>query len=204
MEETISLRDFFGVLKKRYKLIITLAVLPALISAIISYFVLTPTYEVSTQILVNQKKDSNIVEPNQIQTNVDMINTYSEIVKSPTILEKAIKELNLPYSVNELSHKISVKSQENSQVFYLVVTDSNPTKAAKIANGVSGIFKNEVKSVMNLDNITIFAKANDQVPPTGPNKLFNVFIALIIGLIVGIGLTIILEYIQGTDKHVKV
>ena len=203
MEETISVHDIFGVLKKRCKLIIILAVFSVLISGAISYFLLTPTYEVSTQLLVNQKKDSNIVDPNQIQTNVDMINTYSEVIKSPTILEKAIENLNLSYSVNQLSQKISIKNQENSQVLYLIVQDSNPTRAANIANEVAKVFQKEIKSIMNIDNVTILAKATNQVPSTGPNIAFNIFIALIIGLIAGIGLAFLLEYLDNTIREEK-
>ncbi len=45
MEETISLKEIFSVLKKRLMLIVLLVVGAILVSAIVSYFIITPTYQ---------------------------------------------------------------------------------------------------------------------------------------------------------------
>lgn len=202
MEETISITDIFKTLKKRWKLIMLLTLIAALISGTISYFLLTPVYQSSTQILVNQKQSENQLDSNQIQSNIDMINTYSVIIKSPAILEKVIDELKLDQSVEQLSEKITINSQENSQVFSLTVQDSNPTKAVEIANTVSSIFQKEIKDIMNVDNVSVLAKAEikDDPTPVKPNPLLNITIAIVVGLMAGIGLAFLLEYLDNTIK----
>ncbi|NCT37338.1 capsular biosynthesis protein [Bacillus sp. EB93] len=205
MEETISINDIFKTLKKRWKLIMLLTLIAALISGTISYFLLTPVYESSTQILVNQKKSENQLDSNQIQSNIDMINTYSVIIKSPAILEKVIDELDLKLSVEQLSGKITINSQENSQVFSLTVQDSNPTQAVEIANTVSSTFQEEIKDIMNVDNVSILAKAEIKENPTPvkPNPLMNIAIAVVVGLMAGVGLAFLLEYMDNTIRDEK-
>ncbi|MEB2629666.1 capsular biosynthesis protein [Bacillus sp. BA3] len=205
MEETISINDIFKTLKKRWKLIMLLTLIAALISGTISYFLLTPVYESSTQILVNQKKSENQLDSNQIQSNIDMINTYSVIIKSPAILEKVIDELDLKLSVEQLSGKITINSQENSQVFSLTVQDSNPTQAVEIANTVSSTFQKEIKDIMNVDNVSILAKAEIKENPTPvkPNPLMNIAIAVVVGLMAGVGLAFLLEYMDNTIRDEK-
>ncbi|ASS96084.1 YveK family protein [Peribacillus simplex] len=202
MEETISIKDIFKTLKKRWKLIMLLTLIAALISGTISYFLLTPVYQSSTQILVNQKQSGNQLDSNQIRSNIDMINTYSVIIKSPAILEKVIDELELDQSVDQLSQKITINSQENSQVFSLTVQDSNPAKAVKIANTVSSIFQKEIKDIMKVDNVSILAKAEikENPSPVKPNPLLNIAIAVVVGLMAGIGLAFLLEYLDNTIK----
>jgi capsular polysaccharide biosynthesis protein len=202
MEETISINDIFKTLKKRWKLIMLLTLIAALISGSISYFLLTPVYQSSTQILVNQKQSENQLDSTQIRSNIDMINTYSVIIKSPAILEKVIDELELNQSVDQLSQKITINSQENSQVFSLTVQDSNPAKAVEIANTVSSIFQNEIKDIMKVDNVSILAKAEIKENPTPvkPNPLLNIAIAFVVGLMAGIGLAFLLEYLDNTIK----
>ncbi|MFJ7856149.1 YveK family protein [Peribacillus frigoritolerans] len=202
MEETISIKDIFKTLKKRWKLIMLLTLIAALISGTISYFLLTPVYQSSTQILVNQKQSENQLDSNQIKSNIDMINTYSVIIKSPAILEKVIDELKLEQSVEQLSQKIMINSQENSQVFSLTVQDSNPAKAVEIANTVSSIFQKEIKDIMKVDNVSILAKAEIKENPTPvkPNPLLNIAIAVVVGLMAGIGLAFLLEYLDNTIK----
>ncbi|USK63492.1 YveK family protein [Peribacillus frigoritolerans] len=202
MEETISIKDIFKTLKKRWKLIILLTLIAALISGTISYFLLTPVYESSTQILVNQKQSENQLDSTQIRSNIDMINTYSVIIKSPAILEKVIDELELDQSVDQLSQKIMINSQENSQVFSLTVQDSNPSKAVDIANTVSETFQKEIKDIMNVDNVSVLAKAEIKENPTPvkPNSILNIAIAVVVGLIAGVGLAFLLEYMDNTIK----
>ncbi|MDM5285522.1 YveK family protein [Peribacillus frigoritolerans] len=205
MEETISIKDFFKTLKKRWKLIMLLTLIAALISGTISYFLLTPVYQSSTQILVNQKESKNQLDSTQIQSNIAVINTYSVIIKSPAILEKVINDLELEQSVDQLSHKITITSQENSQVFSLTVQDSNPSKAAEIANAVSGTFQKEIKDIMNVDNVSILAKAEIKENPTPvkPSPILNIAIAVVVGLMAGVGLAFLLEYMDNTIRDEK-
>ncbi|MEK5361896.1 YveK family protein [Peribacillus castrilensis] len=205
MEETISIKDIFKTLKKRWKLIMLLTLIAALISGAISYFLLTPVYESSTQILVNQNQSKNQIDSYQIQSNIDMINTYSVIIKSPAILEKVIDDLELEQSVDQLSQKITINSQENSQVFSLTVQDSNPSKAVEIANAVSGTFQKEIKDIMNVDNVSILSKAEVKENPTPvkPSPLLNIAIAVVVGLMAGIGLAFLLEYMDNTIRDEK-
>lgn len=202
MEETISIKDIFKTLKKRWKLIMLLTLIAALVSGSISYFLLTPVYQSSTQILVNQKQSDNQLDSTQIRSNIDMINTYSVIIKSPAILGKVIDDLELDQSVEQLSEKITINSQENSQVFSLTVQDSNPAKAVEIANTVSSIFQKEIKDIMKVDNVSILAKAEikENPAPVKPNPLLNIAIAVVVGLMAGIGLAFLLEYMDNTIK----
>lgn len=193
MEETISISDMFNILKKRWKLIVLLTCVAALISGAITYFVLKPVYQASTQILVNQKDSKNPLDVGQVQTNLDLINTYSVIIKSPAILDKVKENFDLSQSV------IEINSQDDSQVFSLTVKDRNATNAVKNANAVSETFQKEIPNIMNIDNVSILAKAVNAIPVKA-NPLLNIVIALVIGLMAGIGLSFLLEYMDNTIK----
>ena len=55
MEETISLQEIFQTLRKRILLIFSITFLAASFSGVLSYFYITPIYETSTQLLINQE-----------------------------------------------------------------------------------------------------------------------------------------------------
>ena len=203
MEETISLKDLFATLKKRAWLITIITVLAVLISGVTSFFILTPIYQSSTQLLVNQaKSEETIYSSNQVQTNLQLIETYNVIMKSPAILDKVIEELNLDISAGALTSKITVASEQNSQVVNVSVTDEDPHMAAKIANTTAEIFKEEIVEIMNVDNVSILAKAtvSDQASPIKPQPLMNIAIALVVGLMLGVGIAFLMEYLDHTIK----
>src|SRR5699024_4428228 len=100
MEETISLQEIFAIIKKRITLIIGLIFAAVLVAAVASYFVITPKYEASTKFLVNQGNSEPGAQfnVNDIRTNVELINTYKNIIESTAISGEVVNELNLPYS----------------------------------------------------------------------------------------------------------
>lgn len=203
MEETISLKELLGTLRKRLRLILSITFIAIILSGVVSYFFLTPIYQASTQLLVNQSKSEqsayNIAE---VQTNLQLINTYNVIIKSPAILELVIKDLKLDMTVGELTQKITVQNETNSQVVNLSVQDSNAKTAAKIANKTAEVFQTEIVKIMNVDNVSILAKADvlEQASPIKPKPLLNVAIALVVGLMIGVGLAFLLEYFDNTIK----
>lgn len=203
MEETISLKELFQTLRKRVFLIISVMLIAMIVSGAVSYFVLTPEYKASTQILVNQaKEDQSIYNYNEVQTNVQLISTYSVILKSAAVLNEVKKELDLGISVSALNSKISVESAQNSQIMTVSVTDADPADALTIANTTAEVFEKEIKDIMSVDNVTILPLADDQEnqSPVSPNPPLNIAIAAVVGLMLGIGLAFLLEYLDSTVK----
>lgn len=203
MEEVINIQQLFIIIKKRILLIITLLFLSITIAGAVSYYYLTPIYQASTQILINQKKfDQNQFSSQQIETNLQLINTYTVIIKSPVILAKVIDNLNLKTTPELLHRKITINSEQNSQVLNVNVEDSDLQKAVDIANMTAEIFQEEIKTLMNVDNVNILSAAikSEDTKPIKPNLILNVGIAAIIALVSGIGISILMEFLNTTIK----
>ncbi|MGG1630909.1 YveK family protein [Rossellomorea sp. NRS-1567] len=203
MEETISLRELIETIKKRIQLILLITLTAIIVSGGISFFLLTPVYQSSTQLLVNQSKSEQpAYNIGEIQTNLQLINTYNVIMKSPAILEKVIADLNLDLTVDELNEKLTVASEKDSQVINLSVEDTDPKQAAAIANKTADVFQDEIGKIMNVNNVSVLAKAEVGVDqsPIKPKPLLNIAIATVVGLMTGVGLAFLLEFLDNTIK----
>jgi capsular polysaccharide biosynthesis protein len=205
MEETISLKEIFSTLKRRLKLIVIIPIVAVVVSALISYFLLTPIYQSSTQLLVNQSQQDQTYSQSDIRTNIELINTYNVIIKSPTILEKVITEANLEESYGQLNSIVRVGSENNSQVLNITVEHENPALAAKIANTTANVFQREIVSIMSVDNVSILSQAqvSESPSPIKPNPTLNIAIAFVVGLMAAVGLAFLLEYLDTTVKTEK-
>lgn len=203
MEETISLKELLGTLRKRLLLIVVITITAVLVSGVVSYFFMTPIYQASTQILVNQTSNNqNMYSQGEVQANVQLVNTYNVIIKSPAILDKVSEDLHLGLTTDQLNKKINVSSETNSQVIDLSVQDTNPKQAAEIANEIAGDFQTEVPKIMKIDNVSILAKATvtKNQSPIKPKPVLNIAIGLVVGLLVGVGVAFLLEYLDNTIK----
>ncbi|GGC85027.1 capsular polysaccharide biosynthesis protein [Thalassobacillus devorans] len=207
MEETISLKEIAQVLKKRFWLILSTAVAAVAIAALLSYYFLTPTYEATTQFIVNtsQSQEESEFDVNDIRTGVELINTYNVVIKSPAILDDVISELELNRSADNLRQSLNISSEQNSQVVTVTVTDTNQNRAAMVANTTVEVFKEKIQDYMNVDNVNILSEAQpvDNPVPVSPKPLLNMAIALVLGLMVGVGIAFLLEYLDNTIKAEK-
>nr|WP_088327686.1 Wzz/FepE/Etk N-terminal domain-containing protein [Bacillus cereus] len=203
MNETISLKELFVILRKRLVMILVITIGAALVSAIVSFCFMTPIYQTSTQVLVNQKKQGEQnIQYNEVQTNLQLTNTYKVIVKSPAILNQVKENLKLNISNDALNKKIKVENEKDSQIMAITVQDKDAKLARDIANKTAEIFKSEIVKIMSVDNVTILSKAGvtEEQSPIKPNKMLNVAIALVVGLMASVGLAFLLEYLDSTLK----
>lgn len=203
MEETISLKELFRTLKKRLSLIIIITAIATATSGIVSYFLLTPIYQSSTQILVNQtKSEEQLYNYNEVQTNLQLINTYNVVIKSPAILDKVIEKEKLNMTSGALNGMVSVASEQNSQVVNITVQNEDPKKAAAIANSIATTFQEEIPNIMNVDNVSVLTKAQvgENPSPIKPQPVLNMAIAFVVGIMAGVGFAFLLEYLDNTIK----
>ena len=199
MENTIEFSRIIQIIKKNLWLLILLPIIFLLLSVVLTFFVLKPQYQASTQVLVNQKKETKNVAVQEVQGNIQLVNTYAEILKSPRILDKVSKEYN-KYSSEKLNKMVNVKTQANSQILNINVTDYNKKKSEDIANKVANVFKDDMPHIMNVDNVSILSTANGTAEKVSPKTSVNLIIGLFVGLVLAIFIIALKEML---DKRIK-
>lgn len=203
MKEELGLREFTIIIRKRLLIIITFIFIGVGVSASISFYALTPIYQAQTQILVNQNNSSEGVYSWQTtETDLRLINTYNVIITSPVILTPVIDSLNLNLTPAQLTQQISITNENDSKVVTINVENPNPSKAVEISNTVAEVFKEQIPQLMSVDNISILsaAKLSENPTPVKPNKILNIAIGGLIGLMLGVGLSFLLEVLDMTIK----
>ncbi|WP_204207532.1 Wzz/FepE/Etk N-terminal domain-containing protein [Mammaliicoccus sciuri] len=200
MEETIDLSKLFTILKKNMKYLIILPIVFLVLSMVITFIFMTPKYSSSTQVLVNQKETDNQMMAQQVQSDLQLVNTYSEIIKSPRILDKASKNLKGKYTRNELSEMLTVNNQAESKILNITVENESRENAGKVANEIANVFSKDVKDIMNVDNVTILSKADNNGSKISPKPLINSVVGVFLGLIVALIIIFLKELL---DKRIK-
>ena len=77
----------------------------------------------------------------EVQTNIQLTNTYKVIIKSPVILEQVNEKLNLNMTAQALTKKINVANEKDSQVISVTADDKDPKVARDIANATAMYLK---------------------------------------------------------------
>lgn len=205
MGETVDFKEVFRLLKRRTAIILIIAFGAAIISGIFSYFFIKPTYQSSTQLLINRAPSAEqTVDMNQIQADLKLVKSYHVMITSPIILDKVIQDLNLPISYEKLRKQVFVSNESESQIIEIVVEDNNISNAVLKANTIASVFQKEIVGLMNVDNVRILTKASENsIVSQKPDAIMNVLIAFVAGLVAGAGVVFFIEYLDRTIKSEK-
>ena len=130
------------------------------------------------------------------------IETYNVIMKSPYILDQVIEELDLETTPTGLNGLVNVAQEGESQVIRITVNHEDPAQAVLITNEIAKVFQREISQLMRIDNISILSPAElaENPAPIKPQPLLNMAIALVVGLMAGVGIAFLLEYLDNTIK----
>ncbi|MFR4161322.1 MAG: YveK family protein [Paraclostridium sordellii] len=203
MEETIDLREYFHIIKKRAWMIALITILAMVTSGIISFFVLSPVYEANTTLIVNteqSKETNNMITGDQLNVTQKLTLTYGQIIKSRTVLDSVIKKLDLNTDYEVLEKKITVSPVKDTQIMSVTVQDTNPEEARDIANAIPKIFTKEVKRITKANSVEVIDKAITPEEPVKPSKVMNIAIAAVLGFMISMGIVFTLEYMDNKIK----
>lgn len=200
MKEKFDLVKLLNILKKNIKLLLILPAICLVVSAALTFFVMPDKYTASTQILVNMKKSSSDLAFQNVQSSLQSVNTYTEIIKSPRILDKVSREFDGQYSTAELNSFLKVTNQTNSQIITVSVTTGNKSESDKIVNRISKVFAHDMPKIMSVDNVAILSSAHDNAVKVSPIVSVNLVISIIVGIVLAILIIFLKELL---DKRIK-
>ena len=199
----MELMEYFNIIKKRILLVILITIGATVISGILSYFVITPSYKSDISVIIGKPENKSAAPQdnyNDVIMYQKLVKTYSEFTKSRRVSEHVIKSLKLNIDPNQLQEMISVAPKGDTEFLTITVKSKDPKEAMDIANQLAKSLKYISNDVKKVDNVQLLDQALLPTMPDNPNPKLNMAIAFFIGLMVSLGIAFLLEYLDNTIK----
>ena len=200
MEQEIELREIFFIIRKRFWMMALITVLALITSAVISFYFLTPVYKASTTLMVVKQDQSTAIDYRDIQFHRQLVQTYGQIIQSRTIARQVIGDLRLDLTPAQLQDRITVSPLGDTEIVQIDVEDPNPHRARMMADQVALVFMGQIGTIMQVENVSVIDPADLPGAPFKPRPLLNTAIAGVLGVMLGLGLVFLLEYLDNTIK----
>ncbi|ENZ03158.1 hypothetical protein HMPREF1092_00344 [Clostridium thermobutyricum] len=204
-EENINISEIFQVLKIKYKLIVAIVIGFVAVASVLSFFVITPKYEAKVKLFIGKEesKDNLGYNSSEIQMYQKLLTTYAEIIKTEDLVQGAVTKANIDLGkmeAKDVLNSLVVTPRSDTQILEIVYKDSNPQRAVDIVNSITNDFIAKSKKLITNGNVQIIQKAKVPENPVSPNKKLNILISLVLGLMVGVGIVLLLEFMDNTFK----
>lgn len=206
MQEEISLKDLYLIVKKHLFTLFTLTLVGAIVSLGYMNFFVEPTYKSEAQLLVNQKQaDQPTINYSEIQSNIQLINTYRDLIKSQQLLTQVSENTGGLYSPAELKSAITVDQATNSQIFNVRIVLDDPTNAQTVLAEITRVFDQTLRSIYDAEvsNIYVVQAATFEQSPVSPSTVRYLLIGALLGAAVSGVYVLIKEMLDTSVKDEK-
>ncbi|MBC9726995.1 polysaccharide biosynthesis tyrosine autokinase [Streptomyces sp. TRM68367] len=198
--DTLDLSDFLRFLVRRWRIIVTLGLLGTAVGAFVTTAT-TPQYRATSTLFVSLQDRGDTVMLNQGNTFAQArVRSYAEVVTSPHVTEPVAETLGLDMTPSQLARKITTEVPLETVLLKITVTDTQPSRAARISNAIADRFAEVIAEVERPDGarlspvrLSITQPANSPKAPTSPNLVLNLALGLVAGLTLGTGLAVARE-----------
>jgi capsular polysaccharide biosynthesis protein len=200
-----ELGDIAKLFRRRLLFISALTLFSVMAIGYYSFYVIKPEYEASATLLVQSDNGGEKSQVNDIVANQKLVITYGEIIKSNRIAAEVINRLHLKLPVEQLLSQIKIRTNGESLLTTLIVTDHDPKQAVTIANTFANAFNDNLGTIMHVNNVLILdeAKGSDHPKPVNPKPFLNIAVAFVLSVLSSIGISVWLELSHKTVKNSK-
>ena len=161
-----------------------------------------PEYESVTKIFVLSQENGNYLTSTDLQLSSYLTKDYAELIKSRTVAEEVIEELQLDMSPESLMGMVYVQIKSDTRVVAIVVRNSDPKLAQELANAIRVVSARQIVDVMGVEAVNVVDEANLPVSPSSPNLTKNVFMGCAWGFLIAVALILLLHLMDDTIKTV--
>lgn len=180
-EIEIDLSKIIYKMRNKFIFIAIITIIAAIASGLYTQFCIKPTYSATVKMYVYSNTDriasDSTITTNELTASQDLVNTYIYILKSDTVLEAVIKDLNLDIKPSALSSSISASQPKDTVAFEVTVNAKSAKTAAKVANSIAKIAPKEIVRVVKAGGVEIIDYAKVPTRPSSPNLGKNVVLA---------------------------
>ena len=195
-EIEIDLLKLIKALWQKALVIILIAVILATITFAVTLLFITPKYEATASMYVNNSSfsfgaASFSISSSELSASSSLVNTYIYILKSRTTLEDVIATAGLPYTYEQLGKMIDAKAVTNTAAFDVTITSTSPTEAEVIANTIAQVLPERIAEIVDGSSVRIVDYAIVPAHRASPSFTKNTVIGFLIGGVLAAAVVVI-------------
>lgn len=205
-ETSISISEVFEIIKKRKQIIIWVTLLSVILTALVTTFLIKPTYEADESVIVSKQDNAsgnNNFSNDTVMMYQNMLKTYAAIAQNESVAQQTIDDLKLNVKASALLKQVKVTPETSTQIIDLKFQSKDPEEAYNVAQKYTDNFIKKANELLPSGSITVLDKADFPKSPVKPRVKLDIAIAFVLGIMVSVGIIFLIEYNDNTIKTEK-
>ena len=185
-------RVFRAVVNKTW-LVALVALLCAALTFAGTFFLITPKYEASAMFYVNNNNFSLgeatvSLSSGDLSTSRNLVDSYIVILNTRATLMEVIDYTGVSLTYKELREMISSESVNETEIFQVTVTSTDPQQAEQLANAIAYILPERIGTIIDGTSAEVVDPAIVPSKHSSPSYTKNTIAGFLLGLAATVGI----------------
>jgi capsular polysaccharide biosynthesis protein len=202
-QENIKVEDIIDALKSRWQLIVGITLGATILATVVSFFLIKPKYEASTKLFIGKEsseKSSQNYNSNDVLMYQNLLKTYADIVTTNDLINRAIQEKGLDLKSQSVVAGLKVEPLASTQILKITYKSGSKQECRDVVDAIADEFVKTSSELIANANVKVVESVTLPESAVSPNKKLNIAIALVLGFMAGVGLALLLEFMDNTFK----
>lgn len=193
-----------GLIKRFWLIVIAMVLCGGLLFSYATFYV-TPMYEASVLMYVNNSSfsvgaSSFSISSSEITAAKSLVETYQVILKARMTLTDVIRLGDLDCSYSELRGMIRTETVNETEVFSVTVTCDDPLEAEHIANTIARVLPDKIAGIVEGSSVRVVDYAVVPSSKVSPNIRMYTMVGMLIGMVLGCAVIAVIEIIDDSIR----
>lgn len=186
-------------LKRLWIMLLCAAMLGAL-SFTLAKQLITPEYTAQVTLYVNNSASSDAstsITTSDLTASAKLVDTYAAIISSNAVLTEVAAELDSGITAGQLRQMVSISAVNDTEVFQILVVDTDAARSADIANVVADVLPEKISEIVEGSSMKVIDYATVPTQISAPNYSRYGQLGALAGF-VGVALIVLIREILDT------
>lgn len=197
-ENTIEIREILYAIRKRYKLILLIMLIPIAFSAY-KAFKMKPTYVAKTKLFIGKEGITGAYSTQDLKEFKGIGTAYIDIFNNEDVIAGVLKEAKINLPVNYVRSKLNfIQNSGDSPTLEIRYTSKSLEEAEQVIKVIAEGFKSEIGKYIVNSKISVLD--SPKVSVVNPNRIKTILIGFILGAVIALGVVFLLDYLDNSVK----
>lgn len=185
MTREITIKDLWNIFTRRFLLMVLAAVTAISGVFLVSSVAVEPRYTstATLYILSQDDYDSLSYTSESFSLALKVVNDCNYLLKSHSVLDEVIAELDLDITYGDLYDSVSIKNPENTRILEVTAESDSPEQAKEIVDAICSIGPAKIREAMGFDQVNLYEYG---ILSTRPSNSLGLMAYMLIGVVAAV------------------
>lgn len=152
----VTLKNLWDIFVQRVWVLILAAVLAAGGLHLVNRLTFVPVYSSTATLYILRQDSKTTTESSDFSLALNVVNDCDYLLKSHSVLDDVLQELNLEVDYEALSRSISISNPDDTRILEVTVESDAPERAKQIVDTLCEIGQEKITEAMGFQQVNLY------------------------------------------------